>query len=69
MSFTQNNLFETELKKRIIEEIERLRDILDVGVAIKDYADYKFHSGQILALRRVADSYCDEIQTLINKRS
>jgi hypothetical protein len=65
---TTNTQFESELKKLIDAEIERLRDILDAGLAIKDLADYRYHVGQIHALRTVKNSYCDEAQTIINKR-
>lgn len=65
---TASTAFEAELKKRISEEIERIRDILSQGQGVKDYADYRYFSGQINALRRTMDEYCDEIATLINKR-
>jgi hypothetical protein len=65
---TANTAFETELKKRIDEEIERIRDILTEGTAIKDYSDYRFFTGQIMALRRCADQYCDETAVTISKR-
>lgn len=63
-----NNEFEAVLKKRIAEEIDRLRDILDQGLAVKDYADYKYHTGQLHALKRVTDSYCGEVTDALNKR-
>ena len=65
---TLNTQFEGELKKLIATEIERIKDILAVGMAVKDYAEYRFHVGQIEALQKVADSYCDEVTTIINKR-
>jgi hypothetical protein len=65
---TGNSLFESELKKVIAQEIERLRGIFEAGLAIKDYAEYRYHVGQLHALRRVSESYCSEVQTLINKR-
>jgi uncharacterized protein (UPF0276 family) len=65
---TGNTQFESELKKRIAEEIERLQDILETGMSIKDYADYKHHVGQIQALRRVVESYCDDVTTKINEQ-
>lgn len=65
---TLNTQFEGELKKLIAEEIERIKDILAVGMAVKDYAEYRFHVGQIEALQKVANSYCDEVTTIINKR-
>jgi hypothetical protein len=65
---TASTAFEAELKKRIGEEIDHLRDNLAAGAAVKDYADYRYHTGQINALRRVADSYCDEVAMILNKR-
>lgn len=65
---TGNTQFESELKKLIADEIERIRDILSAGLAVKDYAEYRFHVGQIEALQKVAGSYCDEVTTIINKR-
>jgi hypothetical protein len=65
---TVNIQFEVELKKLISTEIERLREILDQGRAIKDYAEYREKVGEIAALRRVAENYCSEAQTTISKR-
>ena len=65
---TGNSQFEAELKKRIAEEIERLKDILSQGQAVTDFAEYRHLAGQIFALTRVANDYCDEVATLINKR-
>jgi hypothetical protein len=64
---TGNTQFESELKKTIADEVERLRSVMDAGLAVKDFADYRYHVGQIHALRRVADSYCDEVTSKINK--
>ena len=65
---TLNTQFEHELKKLIEDEIERIKDILSVGMSVKDYAEYRFHVGQIEALNRVSTSYCDEATSIINKR-
>jgi hypothetical protein len=65
---TVNTQFEAELKKLIDTEIDRIRDILSVGLAVKDYAEYRFFVGQIEALNKVAGSYCDEVTSIINKR-
>jgi hypothetical protein len=66
---TLNTQFEAELKKLIDADVERLKDILEVGVAVTDFAAYSHVRGQILALKRVRDSYCDEVNTLLAKRS
>ena len=65
---TSSTQFETELRVRIAEEIARLKDNLALGLAVTDYAQYQNLIGRIAALSLVVDSYCDEIQTLINKR-
>jgi hypothetical protein len=65
---TGNTQFESELKKTIAEEIERLHGVLDAGLAVKDFAEYRYNIGQIHALRRVAESYCDEVTSKINKQ-
>ena len=65
---TLNTQFEQELKKLIADEVERIKDILSAGMAVKDYAEYRFHVGQIEALNKVSASYCDEVTTIISKR-
>jgi hypothetical protein len=65
---TLNTQFEVELKKLIADEVERIKDILAVGMAVKDYAEYRFHVGQIEALNKISTSYCDEATSIINKR-
>ena len=59
--------FEGELKKRIGQEIERLLEELELGVAVKDYADYKKYVGRLAALRSVTNDYCGEVQTKLNQ--
>jgi len=63
---TYNTLFEHELKKIILAEIERVTDILANGSAI-DYAEYKQQVGRIQGLRAALD-YCDEASSIISKR-
>ena len=65
---TLNTQFEHELKKLIEDEVERIKDILAVGMSVKDYAEYRFHVGQIEALNKVSTSYCEEATTIISKR-
>lgn len=60
--------FETDLTKIIDAEIERLKNILAAGQAPKDFADYRFITGQILAYGRVVDSYIEEATKESNKR-
>lgn len=63
----QNSQFETELRKIIAEEIDRLKENLARSTASMDYAEFRHTVGQISALRRVIDAYCSEIDDKINK--
>lgn len=65
---TGNTQFEHELRKVIATEIERLKDILADGKGISDFAEYKFRTGQIEGLRRVAHDYCEEVESKLNKQ-
>lgn len=65
---TLNTQFEYELKKRIFEEVARLKENLAVGAAVTDFADYRYHTGQIAALMRVCVEYCDDANTAIATR-
>ena len=58
--------FEYELKKLVHEEIERLTDILTLGVSVHDIADYKYITGQIAAWRKL-DDLCDEARSVMDK--
>jgi hypothetical protein len=66
---TGNSLFEAELKKRVGEEIASLTEMVVNPQVTKSYENYQFLAGQIFALKRVFDIYCDEVQTEINKRT
>lgn len=65
---TVNNLFETELKKRVNSRMIEIAEILTEGQAVKDYSDYKRYVGEFQALKQVSDTYCDEVNTTINQR-
>jgi hypothetical protein len=65
---TVSSQFEAELKKTLADEIERIRTVLEAGMAVKDFADYRYHVGQVHAIRRVIDAYCDEVSTKLSKR-
>jgi hypothetical protein len=65
---TVNTQFEHELTKLIDADIERLKGILEVGVAVNNFEEYRHVTGQIFAMKRVRDSYCDEVNTLLNTR-
>ncbi len=59
---------ETELRKIIDAEIDRLKIILADGVAVTEFADYRHIVGQIFAYNRVLADYLDEAATEANKR-
>lgn len=65
---TINTQFESELKKRIAEELARLRAYLESPSLITDFAQYRWYAGQIDSLKRVINDYCDEVNTELNKR-
>jgi hypothetical protein len=65
---TLNTQFEHELTKLIDEELARLTENLVAGSAVTDFAAYRHIAGQIRGLERVRD-YCDEVNTLLSKRS
>lgn len=60
--------FEFELKKLIETEVSRLMDIIAASGAVEDFATYKYYVGQIHALSRVADSYCDEANQILSEK-
>lgn len=61
-------VFAEALKKRLYEEADLLKDVLAEGRAVQDFAEYKHIVGQIRALRRTADEYCDQVESDLNKR-
>jgi len=65
---TANNQYEHELKKRVDEERERLKDILEAGIAIKDYAQYQNYVGQLAAYNKVTSTFFEDVNTTLNKR-
>ena len=67
MIHTGGARFEVELKKRIAEEIERLKTNLVAGEAIKDYAQYQNYVGRLAALNLVIGEYFGDVQTTLNK--
>lgn len=58
--------FETELQKRIAEEIERVRDVVGAGTP-KDYAEYRWNVGKLLALKQVSEQFIDQVNSIINE--
>ena len=64
---TYSNVYEQELKKLIMEEINRLLDILSNGMSLQDYADYKHHIGKVAGLRTALE-LCDEAERQAQSR-
>jgi hypothetical protein len=65
--FTYNDLFESELKKLIQEEIDRVTENLQSGLSITDHVEYKRQVGKISGLR-FAMELCEEAQKNIIQR-
>jgi len=63
---TYSDLFEHELRKLIMEEIELHLNNLSRGGGVSDYAEYKSLVGKIAALREVLD-LCEEARLKVNK--
>ena len=59
--------FEAKLAARIDEEITRLRVSLETRGVVQSYDDYKYLIGQIDALKRVSESYFDEVNEDLNE--
>ena len=53
--------FEAKLADRISEELLRLREMLETPGSMLTFEEYKFVAGQIFALKRVVNSYFDEV--------
>ena len=63
---TISTRFEYELKKLVKEEVERLTDLLMLGVSIHDIADYRHITGQLAAWRKL-DDFCEDARSNIDK--
>jgi len=59
--------FEAKLAARIDEEITRLRVSLETRGVVQSYDDYTYLIGQIDALKRVSESYFDEVNQDLNE--
>lgn len=60
--------FEFELKKRLEERMLEIAQALTGGQAVKDYAVYREFVGEFRGLQNVIETYCDEVNTTLNKR-
>ena len=59
--------FEAKLAQRIDEELGRLRSSLENRAAMPTFENYHYFVGQIDALKRVVESYFDEVNEDLNK--
>jgi len=65
-TFTRNDLFETELKARIEEEITRLEGAIGFG-SLKSFEEYRYYTGKIAGLRSTLD-YIEEVAASVSKK-
>jgi hypothetical protein len=59
--------FEVELKKLIEADLVRLHEELGLGLAVKDYGQYREYVGKISALNKVGGEFFGEAETKANK--
>lgn len=63
-----NSQFELELKKRLNEEIEKIKDAMSSGISVNSHSDYMKLVGKCAAFREVQDVLCGEVSTDLNMR-
>ncbi len=64
---TYNNQFEIELKKLLDEETARLTANLVLGMAVPDFAEYKYQTGKLAGLKYACDQF-EEVNVILAKR-
>jgi len=60
-------MFESELRKLVVVEIERLLENLGHGMGVTDYANYMKIVGEIAGLRKALDA-CEEARSIVNQK-
>jgi hypothetical protein len=65
---TFNSLFETELVKRVNEELVHLREMMEQPNAVTGFEQYKLLLGQILQLNKILSTYIPDVNKAINER-
>jgi hypothetical protein len=65
---TYNSLFETELAKRVNEELVHLREMMEQPNAVTGFEQYKLLLGQILQLNKILSTYIPEANKAVNER-
>ncbi len=63
---TYSDVFERELRKIIVAEIDRLLGNLGHGMGVTDHAAYMKIVGEIAGLRRALEA-CDEARSFANE--
>ena len=64
---TSSDMFERELRKLILSEINRLLENVGLGMGVQDYAQYMKIVGEMAALRRTLE-FCEEARLIVNKQ-
>jgi hypothetical protein len=65
---TFNSLFETELVKRVNEELVHLREMMEQPNSLASFEQYKLILGQILQLNKILSTYIPEANKAVNER-
>jgi hypothetical protein len=65
---TFNSLFETELVKRVNEELVHLREMMEQPNSLASFEQYKLILGQILQLNKILSTYIPDVNKAINER-
>lgn len=64
---TYTDVFERELRKFIMAEVDRLIENASHGMGIPDYAHYMKIVGEIAGLRKALD-LCEEARIVVNQQ-
>ena len=64
---TRNDMFEIELRKLVVAEVERLLENVGHGMGVTDYANYMKIVGEIAGLRKALDA-CEEARIAVNQK-
>jgi hypothetical protein len=62
---TINDLFERELRKLLLAEIERIQQLIS-GNGISDFSQYRYYVGAIQGLNFALEQ-CDEARSIVEK--
>jgi len=64
---TYSDMFERELRKCILAEIDRLLENVGHGMGVADYAQYSKIVGEIAGLRKTLE-FCEEARLVVNQQ-